>query len=312
MTGSRSRIPPLPRPSLRVVHVGQRVADVVREPAAAAALVFNVRYFFCSALVLFALTGCTETGDFGRPKQSLWNDVVLPAAGTLAAHARGEPVSRYVYTDDEEELRDRAWRFLMPAHERSWFESIIADLARTRVLPVDLHPADRTAYHGALMGESFRSPASRYRRISEDAIADLKLLGSFAALAARVMAADRVRLRSLAYVRELDEDQVRHAIARVAENRCLIAWVRHATLARIGSYRYALEHVLIEAPQVEAIATERSLAKLEGHRASLDMLIPPVPRSLCAGVHGEIHEARIPVSRGAGIRNGLKPLVVKD
>ena len=174
-----------------------------------------------------ALAACVETGDFGRPKRSLWNDVILPATGSLAATGRGEPVSRYVHTDDENELRDRAWRFIMPAHERSWFEGIIANLVRTRVLPIELRPNDRTTYHRALMGGSFRSPASRYRRVAEDAVADLKLIAPFAGVATRVIAADRVRLRSLAHVRELDQAQIHHAVARVAENRCVIAWVRY-------------------------------------------------------------------------------------
>ena len=132
----------------------------------------------CFAILLsLSAAGCVQTGDFGRPRASFWNDVVVPETGALAAHLSNEPVSRYPLTDDENELRDRAWRFLMPVKERVWFEAAIADLVRTRVLPVDLYPADRTAYHHALMSESFRSPASRYRQLSEDAFVDLKLIG---------------------------------------------------------------------------------------------------------------------------------------
>lgn len=263
------------------------------------------------ASIGLALGGCTETGDFGRPKPSLWNDHILPRAGSLAAYARGEPVSGYVYTDDEDELRDRAWRFVMPAHERSWFEAIIANLVRTRILPADLQPADKRTYHGDLMSGAFRSPSSRYRRLSEDAVADLKLIGPFAGVAVRVIAADRVRLQSLAYVRDLKDAEVYHATARVAENRCLIAWVRHETLARLESYRYALEHLLIEAPQGEAIEAERSLARLEVHRRALDGLIGlPVPNALCAGVHDELHVT--PAPRVTGLVPRREPLVAKD
>ena len=252
--------------------------------------------------------GCTETGDFGRPRPSFLNDVVLPATGSLAADVRGEPVSYYVHTDDEGELRDRAWRFVMPAHERSWFDRIVANLVRTRVLPPELRPADVTAYHRALMSGSFRSPASRYRRLSEDAVADAKLIGPFAAVAARVIAADGARLRGLAYVRHLDEVQVDQALARVTENRCLIAWVRDETLARLESYRYALEHLFIEAPQNEAVPAERSLAKFAAHRVTLDALVgAPVPDALCGGVDEELH-----VARGAVIVPGAQPLVAKD
>jgi hypothetical protein len=309
MTGSPSRIPRPPRPRRLWFPGGSVRPDAVAaapEPSSATrpSRPSGARY---GALLAFALVGCTETGDFGRPKLSFLNDVVLPSAGSLAAQARGEPVSLYVHTDDEDELRDRAWRFVMPAHERSWFEGIIAELVRTRVLPAGLQPADRSTYYHALMGGSFRSPASRYRRLSEDAVADLRLIGPFAAVAARVITADGVRLRSLAHVRDLAEIQVHDAVARVAENRCLIAWVRHEMLARLASYRYALERLLIEAPQPEAAAAERALVKLEVHRATLDTLAgPPLPHGLCDG-DAEVHvdSATVIVPRQA-------PLVVKN
>jgi hypothetical protein len=302
MTGSPSRIPRPPR--RRLFHragrarPGAAVAAPDRSPAAR----LLRRGAPSGALLAFALAGCIETGDLGRPKPSALNEIFLPSAGSLAAQVRGEPVSLYVYTDDERELRDRAWRFLMPAHERSWFDAII-NLVRTRVLPAELQPGDRGTYYHALVGEPFRSPASRYRRLSEDAVADLKLIGPFAAVAVRVIAADAVRLRGLAHVRDLAEVQVEDALARVAENRCLIAWVRYETLARLDAYRYALERLLIEAPQGEAVAAERSLAKLAAHRRLLDGL---VPGGLCGGVD-ELH-----VAQGAAVLPGPEPLVAKD
>jgi hypothetical protein len=235
-------------------------------------------------LAASVLAGCVETGDFGRPKPSLWNDVVLPTTGSLAAQARGEPVSHYAFTDDENELRDRAWRFIMPAQERFWFESVIVELVRTRILPLAMTPYDKASYYRALMHETFRSPASRYNRIADDANADAKLIGPFAALAKRIIAADRVRLRSLAFVQDLAEADAYNAAARVAENRCVIAWVRRETVERIESYRYALEHLLIEAPQNEAIAAERVLHKLVSHQRILDELgVPPLADAACVG-----------------------------
>jgi hypothetical protein len=201
----------------------------------------------------------------------------------------------------------------MPAHERSRFEAIIANLVRTRVLPAELRPADRTAYHHALMSGDVRSPASRYRRLSEDVAADLKLIGPFAAVAGRVVSADSVRLRSLSYVRDLDEAQTYHAVARVAENRCLIAWVRYETLTRIESYHYALEHLIIEAPQNEAIAAERSLAKLEGHRHTIDPLLGPlIANGVCAGTDEQLYATPLAAPPVAGIAAGREPLVTKD
>ncbi len=216
------------------------------------------------ALMGLGLAGCVETGDFGRPRMGAAQDA-LAVTGSISATLRDEPVSPFPFTDDEQELRQRAWRFLMPAHERSWFERALAELTRTRVLPRSAHPADRTAYHRALATGPARSPASRYRRLSEDIQADDKLIEPFVRAAARVGAADAIRLRSLAYVRDLVEGDVAAATARVAENRCLAAWVKAEWHERSASYRFALEHLLIEAPQGQAVPTERALARFEAH-----------------------------------------------
>jgi hypothetical protein len=288
MNGSPSLIPSLP--SLRSRAARRAAAGgapdlrpkVVAEPSRRAV----IPVFSLAALVL---AGCAGSGDFGRPKASLWTDAVLPATGSLAAQTRGEPVSHYAYTDNENELRNRAWRFLMPAQERFWFEAVVVELVRTRILPVTMTPYDKTSYYRGVMHETFRSPASRYHRIADDASADAKLIGPFAVLAKRVIAADRVRLRSLAFVQDLAEDDAYQAAARVAENRCMIAWVRHETARRLESYRYALEHLLIEAPQNEAITAERVLRKLAAHMGILDELsVPPLADAACAGDAGPV------------------------
>ena len=105
-----------------------------------------------AAILIGLLAGaCVETGDFGRPRPSSWNDLALPATGSLAARTRAEPVSPYVFTDDEQELRRRAWRFLMPTHERAWFERRLGELAATRILPMSFGRNDRASYFRALM-----------------------------------------------------------------------------------------------------------------------------------------------------------------
>jgi hypothetical protein len=228
-------------------------------------------------LLAWLLAGCVETGDLGRPKRSPLGETAAGMAGSLAATIRGEQVSGFIFTDDEQELRNRAWRFLMPAHERSWFERILAELARTRVLPVSAHPIEARAYHRALMTEARRSPHSAYRRISEDALADARLLQPFSETASRVLAADTVRRRSLSYVQNVGASEVREAAARVAENLCLVAWVRAQAAARTRSYRYALERLLIEAPQGEAAGVEKSLALLVAEQEGARSVLGPLP-----------------------------------
>lgn len=226
------------------------------------------------------LGACSQEGDFGRPAPSAWNRLI-DTTGTLAARERGTPASVYPLTDDEAVLRDRAWRFLMPADSRAAFEDALANLTRARVLPPRWRRDDIPAYHGDLISEAFRSPYSRYRRLSDDAVADGRLVPPFAAVAGRVLEADGVRLRALPFSKSLDDWDVRQAAMRVAENRCLVAWVRLETSLRIARYRYALEHFLIEMPGREAALAEQAVAFLEGRRGLLDPLLPPDAAARC-------------------------------
>jgi hypothetical protein len=235
----------------------------------------GARRLFVALALCAGLSACVEKGDFGRPKQSFWNDVILPKAGSKAARVRGEAVSGYPFTDAEDELRDRSWRFLMPAHERSKFDDRVANLVRTRIVPPHIDPEDRAAYYRTLMGVRARSPASRYRRIGEDAQADAALIAPFAEVARVVVAADAARVRSIAHLDEVSEHEIAHAVARVAENRCLIAWVRDELAERTESYSYAVQHAFLAMPQGEAIAAERAVTALDLHRAALAGL--PVP-----------------------------------
>jgi hypothetical protein len=79
---------------------------------------------------LVLLGSCAQEGDFGRPKAGAWNSLV-ETTGTLAARERGEPSSQFPLTDEERTLRDRAWRFLMPAAGQDAFLDVLANLTRT-------------------------------------------------------------------------------------------------------------------------------------------------------------------------------------
>ena len=236
------------------------------------------------------LVSCAQQGDFGRPAKGAWNGLV-ETTGTIAAHERGEPASLAPLTDDEQILRARAWRFLMPAQGAAAFTDVLANLTRARVLPPDWRLPDLAAYHDGLVSESFRSPYSRYRRLSEDATADGRLVPVFAANAARVIEADALRLRSLPFARSLDDRDVRQVAMRVAENRCLIAWVRLETGRRVARYRYALEHLIVELPGPEAVAAERTIGFLDGRRALLASLLPVEAEERCGLVPDEAPQA---------------------
>jgi hypothetical protein len=213
-----------------------------------------------------ALSGClTETGDLGRPRPSIWNDSILPRAGLASAALRGEPTAlHFKYTDDESELRDRAWRFIMPAQERSLFDRQVQEMARTRILPVAVQSVDLSEYFFALRSETFHSPASRYRRLGEDATADRQLLPNFRGNALRVIRADGIRLAAGRASGLVPGSALNEAQARVAENVGIIVWVCERARYRLASYRYALDNLVVEMPQDQAIPAERAISALDG------------------------------------------------
>ncbi len=229
---------------------------------------------------LLVLSACMQEGDFGRPAASVWNESI-DTTGAIVARARGEPSSPFPLTDDERTLRDRAWRFLMPAAPHVAFLDILANLARSRILPPSERLLEPDAYYTGLVSESFSSPYSRYRRLSEDANADGRLVPLFASTAELVFAADSLRLRSLPFAKSLNGDEIRDAATRVAENRCLVAWVRLETELRVARYRFALEHLVAEMPGREALPAERAIGFLDQRRQLLDPLLPPDSAARC-------------------------------
>jgi hypothetical protein len=253
-----------------------------------------------AAAALLLITGCTQSGDFGRPRTGVWNGLI-DTTGSFAASDRGRLLLDSGLTDDEQTLRDRAWRFVQPASPFSAFQDALLGLASAHAMPPTWRYDEIGAYYDVLTGEPSRSPVSRYRQLSDDATADGRLIPLFAALAARVIDADALRLRSLPFARTLDAEDVRQAVQRVAENRCLIAWVRVEAGLRLARYRFALEHLYAAAPAPEAVGAERSLAMLAARRNLLDPLLPADAAARC-GLGAAVP---LPLAQAG-------PLVVKD
>lgn len=216
-----------------------------------------------ACLPALLVAACVEQGDLGRPRPSIWNQAIFPMAGDRAAALRGEPVSGFAFTDEERELRDRAFRFIMPAHERAFFERQLAELARTRIVPRSWMIEDDAVYRRALRSDAMVSPAHRFRRLSEDVSADRTLLAAITVTARRVLAGDQVRYKTMNLVPDLDPADRADALDRIAENCLLIRWVGEAVDIRRVQYRHALERLVIETPQGQAIEAERALIAFE-------------------------------------------------
>lgn len=229
----------------------------------------DARFLIGPCFLLLSACASSTTGDFGRRSDTIVTNSILPRTGLISAWLRGEPVSLSPFTDDEIEMRDRAWRFLLPAHDKANLQTRLAELSASRVLPPLQHSA-RNHYHLLLLSEDYRSVVSRYQKLGQDIEADRLLMLPFSQVTARVCTADRMRVQNLNQIKDLNPTQRQQVIARVAENRMLVDWVRRDMREKAASYRYALEHLTVEAPMREAIQAEQALIALESAQQTLD------------------------------------------
>lgn len=229
-------------------------------------------------LVISFLSGCAN-GDFGRIKPSLVTDNMHSWVGTRAAGSVGVTPSRYDLTDDERELRDLAYPLIEPPFNRQRWDSVLGEYGVTQgfQMPASI---ERTAYGDELMAKPYRSAESRYERLIEDMRNDVVRIPPFSRTAVRVTDMDAKREQSLAYIPDLDADERGNAMSRVTENRLVIDWVHRSLIARIASYRYALERLVAAYPSPKAADADRTWNQLrmavEGNAVAA---VPPQRRA---------------------------------
>jgi hypothetical protein len=220
----------------------------------------------------FVLAACAPQGDFGRPRANVLNDEIMPALGRPLARARDEPVSGYAFTDAERELRQLGYGLMMPTHPLDRWNQFWAELRRTRIGdPVATDP-DPHGYCRTLERQDFRSSKARFIRMTVDMRADRQRIRPFCEKAREVLEADRVREGALGHIPTLTAVEIRSARDRIAENRTVIAWVRHGLNQHSAAYRCALNTQIVATPEQEAVMAERELRGLEEDIREFDRL----------------------------------------
>ena len=226
--------------------------------------------FLTLLLMGVALGGCSG-GDFGRTRQDFLNDDMHRWIGGEVTGSVGLKASQFQLTDNERQLRDLAYPLIEPPHSRPAWRSVFGDYA---VLPSPWRQQvvfDRTAYGRTLIDEPHRSHSSRYAQLMEDVRDDITRFEPFFSTAVRVIDLDKKRNSAMAHVSELSPRERADAVARMQENSLIVQWVQQCLERRISSYRWALERLVLQAPDSLAADADRLIGELAAQTAN-----PPV------------------------------------
>jgi hypothetical protein len=215
-------------------------------------------------LVVFT-AGCASrpVGDFGRAKPSFSHDVAMPFAGGVLARGRGEAVSKFNQTDEETEMHDRVWRFLVAPHAKDWFYDTAVELQRTRITGATDLNFQTDLYYRWLKGTSYQSSTTRYATVGRHIAADIDTVPTTFLSICRVLEVDRQRDVALNGLSGLEPEVADDVAARRQENDNHIDWFVRALDYRYQSYNYALDHLLVETPHEQSLAVDEALRRLE-------------------------------------------------
>lgn len=237
---------------LRKARDGKRIADFIKVVIMLGAA--------------FGMAACARpVGDFGRAQSDVLHDEVLPRVGALAANGREEHVSLFNLTNEEKDMRNRIWRFLVANKAQDWMFDHSVEMQRTRLSkPVDLNfRTDR--YYRYLRLDDFASSRGRYLRLSQDVYDDIETIpGAFASIC-HVMEIERRRQVALSGLYSSNDAVKQQVVAREYENKNFITWFARAVDYRYKSYDVALNRLLVETPHEEAHTVNEYLNRFAVH-----------------------------------------------
>ncbi|UGV28922.1 hypothetical protein E0H22_10450 [Rhodopseudomonas boonkerdii] len=217
---------------------------------------------FASAIVLSATLGGCAGGDFGRTRNNAVTDDMHRWVGIEATGSVGLKSSEFQLTDLERQLRDQAYPLIEPPHSRPLWKSVFGDYKSIEAPWRQNVVFDRTAYGKLLIDEPHRSHSSRYAVLMDDVRNDILRFEGFYATAMRVTELDRKRAASLKLVSGLQPNERLDASARMDENALIVQWVEQCLQRRVSSYKWALERLVIHAPDNMAASADMLINEL--------------------------------------------------
>ena len=238
---------------------------------------FPIRYFSPVALLLLgSMLGACSGGDFGGTREDMRSDDMHRWIGVEATSSVGLRPSQYQLSDPERQLRDLAYPLIEPPHSRPAWKAVFGDYL-PMASPWRQTPAfDRTAYGRMLIDEPHRSHASRYSQLIDDVRGDIARFEPFYGSAIKVIELDKKRNASLKYITELSPREHADAVARMQENSLIVQWVQQCLERRVSSYRWALERLVLQAPDTMAADADRLINELAAQTANPPVVTAPV------------------------------------
>ncbi|WP_240232878.1 hypothetical protein [Devosia lacusdianchii] len=220
-------------------------------------------FSFCLLAGLAAGCVARPVGDFGRATPGFTHDTAMPAAGDFLARQRKEAVSNFNETDQEREMHDRVWRFLVAAHSKDWFYDTAVELQRTRITPAQDVNFTIERYYNWLRQTPYQSSRTRYSTVGAHITSDIDTIPkTFAAICA-VIEVDRQRALALESLGGgLPPERGLNVAARKSENSAHINWFVRALNYRYDSYDFALDNLLVETPHEQSVAVDEALRRM--------------------------------------------------
>jgi hypothetical protein len=222
-----------------------------------------------SALVLLlssVLLGGCSGGDFGRARDDVRSDDMHRWIGAEATGSVGLQPSQFQLTDPERQLRDLAYPLIEPPHSRPAWRTVFGDYQSIASPWRQSAAFDRTAYGRALIDEPHRTHSSRYAQLIDDVRDDVARFELFFASAVRVIDLDRKRNATLPHI----------SLARMQENSLIVQWVQQCLERRVSSYRWAVERLVLQAPDSMAADADRLIGELAAQTANPPVQARPV------------------------------------
>ncbi len=211
----------------------------------------------------------------------------MPVVGNVLAGGRKEPVSWFNQTDEEVDMHNRVWRFLVAEHTNDWFYNTAVELQRTRIIPAVDHNFRVDLYYNWLKQTPYNSSPVRYHTVGADVLADTDTVpGTFTAIC-KVIEIDRQRVTSGDILTNIEPEMRQSVEARRAENTAYIAWFVRALNYRNDSYGYALDHLLVETPHPQSVGVDQKLRTMQRlvDRANRGEFCPGGPAAASNGGH---------------------------